>query len=399
MTHERPAPEPAAPSRRARALLDIAALLGTGGFPEDLLTASGGIFAYLDAAPGQPRIPGLAGRLRDRLRKRTDAGAVHAALAELRTLGYVAGDGSGTVFVHESARRNMPAAPDGEAFARAVAAAAEALHDHWPDAPPADERAEADLTMLACTAALSEAAGDTLLEQNTDLLFAAGHRMRESPQYSAEQEAEFWQRLQDDCERVSGADSEDAFGVREQLGGALLARGEQWAETAARHYDLLLADRSSAVAPGDEELLATRANRGEALARAGRAEEAVADLEAALAEAADHGVPPWPWTAHLRSRLALAHRLAGRLDTALALRMEEVETAEQRCGRTSGQALYARLDLACELRDTDLTEDAAEAFRELREDCGRLPAPLDPLPRRVSEEARRALEGLEHAAG
>ncbi|KIH97253.1 hypothetical protein LP52_19960 [Streptomonospora alba] len=404
--------EPGEPSRHARALLDIAALLGTDGFPEELLTTSSGVLAYMDAAPGQPRLPRLTDRLRHRLRRRADAGAVRSALAELRALGQVADDGSGTVLVHESARQRVSAALTGEACARAVATVAEALHEYWldaptgaapglaadPSAPTADERADADRTMLACTAALAESAGDTLLERNTDLLFAAGHRMRESPQYSVEQEVEFWQRLQAGCERVSGADSEDAFGAREQLGGALLTRGRQWAETAARHYDALLADRSRARPPGDEELLATRANRGEALARAGRAEEAAADLEAALVEAADQGVQ-WPATAHLRSRLALAHRLAGDPDAALALRREEVETAQESYGRASGQALYARLDLARELRDADLPDEAAEAFRELRDDCGELRQPADPLRRRLFDEAQTALEELEHGAG
>lgn len=336
MTH-RPdtsaSPEPGEPSRHARALLDIATLLGTDGFPEELLTTSSGVLAYMDAAPGQPRLPRLTDRLRHRLRRRADAGAVRSALAELRALGPVADDGCGTVLVHESARRRVSAALTGETRARAVATVAEALHGYWldaptgaapgiaadPSAPTADECAETDRIMLACTA--------------------------------------------------------------------------------ARHYDALLADRSRARVPGDEEeLLATRANRGEALARAGRAEEAVADLEAALAEAADQGVQ-WPATAHLRSRLALAHRLAGSLDVALALRTEEVETAEESYGRASGLALYARLGLARELRDTDLPDEAAEAFRELRDDCGELLDPVDPIPRRLFDEAQTALEELRHGAG
>ncbi|MUL40095.1 hypothetical protein FZ103_02700 [Streptomonospora sp. PA3] len=307
----------------ARGLLEIASLLDPGGVPADALAASGSVRRYMDRAAGESRRGGLGRRLRGLFTGRAGPAAVDAAFAELRAHGHTAEPEEGFVRVAEPTRRDVLAGLAGESLARAAGHAAGALHellDAFSHAPPgaaggpstpgAEETAEVDRVVLACAAALYDAVGDALVEQDADLLFAVGHVMRESPLYSADEELGFWQRLHDDCARVSGADSEDALSAREQFGGALLAQGDDRAQEAARHYDALLADRTRVLRPGDEELLATRANRGEALARAGRAEEAVADLEEALAEAAAHDASPWT-TDHLRSRLDLARRRAG----------------------------------------------------------------------------------------
>ncbi|QBI52885.1 tetratricopeptide repeat protein [Streptomonospora litoralis] len=373
-----PAPDSHAPvdlsrlPRRARALLEVASLLDPEGFPAEVLTGLGvlDVAPYLREAPGQPRP--VARRILAALRpKGSDARTVQRAFAQLVQHGHLVGDPSSTVRVPEAARRAALAALAGDALTFAAGTAADALDGYWSYRldlnPTAPEHPGLDPVMLANTAALSETAGDILVELSHDLLFQFGHRLR-ATRRPVEEEADYWRRLAAEFERLQGPDTDDALGAREQLAGAYIERGgREEAETAVELYDALLADRHRVHEPGHEETFATAVNRGAALALAGRAEEAVAALQKVATEAADRGAG-WPTTSHVRDRLALAHRLAGRPETALSLLQEAVGTEEEAHGRFSRPALEARLALAGGLREAERKDEAADAYRAVLHD-------------------------------
>ncbi|GAA4892316.1 hypothetical protein [Streptomonospora salina] len=354
--------------RRARAMLELLAVLGPSDVPRSMLIEEPSVHLYMDAPPSSPR--SILGRVAQFRFIRSDGNEADRALRRLAKKGPVSQASAETVGATAPARRAALKAMPERARERAVLALAPALDDQWTasldDDFEAPEAPEVDGPMLARAENLIGLGRETLLADWSDVLETYGYRPAHSSDRTFDEALGFWRGLESDLERLHGPGS--GVHAREELQRPLSSGGGHHAEEAIELYTADIATYRRVHGPEHENVFLVRAGHGAAVAAAGRHDEAAAELASALAEAeAAHGsVSRSAGPVHIA--LAKAHSAADLGDDAVAQLEGTLAAFARPDAEKSADVLRMRADMARELEELGSADSAAEACRNLRTD-------------------------------
>jgi hypothetical protein len=356
-------------------LLVMASLLSPHGIPLTVLTSAAAC-RYLAGSAA----PGTAAPER-----------AEAAVEALQKAGLLAVDWVGPL---PAARMSVPLQAAVRAVAQkgllehAVAAAAGALAERWPEDDPQEAAA---VLLRSCTAAVRSAAGDALLAGGRHLrvLVPAGRSMAAAG--LAGPAAAWWRELASDCARLLGDDHEETLAAARLAAFALLAAGQPQAALAWAQWVMA---RCEATLGSDHPATVTAATvAGQALAAGGRSADAIALLHQTATRSTRalglaHGATIAAWDGHAGACLA-----AGRpADAADSLHRAVTAMTESR-GPDEDATLSAAGRLAAAFLAAGRTREAIDGYGEVLAARERLLGAGHPDALRA-----RALLGSAHAA-
>ena len=407
-----------APSELAWPALRLAAVLGPAGIPGAVLTSSAA-FAYV---AGRPPV------------NQQDLASLQAAFGNLHRVGLITvdpDDEARTVSVPAALALSVRQAIGQAELRRAVAAAADALCEAWPER---QARAGLEQALRDCATGVSRCDDLALWDGGCHPLLDRIGRSLDDAQM-AETAAIYWLELALRCTEYLGPRSPATLAFRERLAAATAAAGR--ADEALVLRDELVADTDSVLGPIDPQAIAARASLAVALRAAGRLPEAITmcqrvaadsdlvfgpvhqqtrqimrELGGACADAGRYqdavgivrrclghcertiGVMH-PETIAVRHHLAGICRRAGRADEATSLYQEALAQAQRADGPASPEAVAAREHLAVALHQACRADDAAAMLEQAISAWRQVPGagPAETLAARANLAALYCLNG------
>ena len=346
--------------------LVFAASLDTSGIPAAVLTAPAAC-AYItgQSSAGQP--------------DGTEPNLVRAAYANLERFGLLSvddRDGVRTVWLHSAVRAAVRTYLAPGNVEQAVAAAAAALLEAWPEAGAPGNGLPLSQALRDSAAALRAFGGDLLWKPDAHpVLLRAGMSLTEAPAL-ADSAIGYWQSLGVTSSQLLGYGHEQSILARDRLADAYAASG-RLAE-ALPVFEASLADREAIFGPQHPETVTARLNAARSLNAAGREPEAIALYEQVLAARERMFGPGHPETLMVRIQLAAAYEVAGRRGDSIRLYDRAVSDAERELGPSHRDTLAARVSLADAYLAAGQAREAITAFQQVLTDQERVMGADDP---------------------
>jgi tetratricopeptide (TPR) repeat protein len=319
------------PAGLAWPALALAACLDPSGIPAQVLTspaACGYITGKQDTGGAEQNL-------------------VKAAYATLQQLGLASVDTASaarTVRLHSTVRACVRAYLAPDSIDQVVQVAAAALLEAWPlTGAPAD----LSQALRDCTAALRAFAGELLWKPEAHpVLLRAGMSMTEPPAL-ADAAIGYWQAMAGTCSRLLGPGHAQSVLARGWLADSYAVAGRPAEALAA--IEATLADREAALGPQHPDTVAARVSAAGSLEAAGRMPEAIALYEQAVTARERLFGPADRETLSVRGQLAAAYSAAGRHGDSLRLHEQVLAVAERELGPLHPDAMTARASLAAAL--------------------------------------------------
>jgi tetratricopeptide (TPR) repeat protein len=363
--------------------LVFAASLDTSGIPAAVLTAPAAC-AYITGQSSTGQLDG------------SEQNLVRAAYANLERFGLLSvddRDGVRTVWLHSAVRAAVRTYLAPGNIEQAVAAAAAALLEAWPEAGAPGTGLPLSQALRDSAAALRAFAGDLLWKPDAHpVLLRAGMSLTEAPAL-AESAIGYWQSLGVTSSQLLGYGHEQSILARDRLADAYAASG-RLAE-ALPVFEASLADREAIFGPQHPETVTARLNAARSLNAAGREPEAIALYEQVLAARERMFGSGHPETLIVRIQLAAAYEAAGRRGDSIRLYDRAVADAERELGPAHRDTLAARVSLADAYLAAGQAREAITAFQQVLADQERAMGADDPatLATRASLAAAYRLAG------
>jgi tetratricopeptide (TPR) repeat protein len=333
------------PGTGAQYLLALAALLDGHGIPGAVFTAPA-VCRYL--APGRAMDPNVA----------------WGSLLSLERTGLVSigpAASSPVVRMSSSLQAAVRAATPKGLLDQVTKAAADALLEAWPNDEPQQWLAR---ELRSCAIGLWQVTGDLLWAGGCHPVLARAGQSMDSARLTGPA-LSYWRKLAATSDRISGAGSPDTLMAGGRLAGALLAAGK--AQEAVAWAQWALAGRARVMGPDDPGTIAARTALGGALLATGQHDAAATVLEAAVADCERVLGPEHPDTLAARQELASAYRKAGKPREAIQLYQHTLADRERIQGPRHPATMTARQQLA----DTYLAEGRIkEAISQLKRVLG-----------------------------
>ena len=346
--------------------LVFAASLDTSGIPAAVLTAPAAC-AYITGQSSAVQLDG------------TEQNLVRAAYANLERFGLVSvddRDGVRTVWLHSAVRAAVRTYLAPVNVEPAVAAAAAALLEAWPEAGAPGTGLPLSQALRDSAAALRAFGGDLLWKPDAHpVLLRAGMSLTEAPAL-ADSAIGYWQSLGVTSSQLLGYGHEQSILARDRLADAYAASG-RLAE-ALPVFEASLADREAIFGPQHPETVTARLNAARSLNAAGREPEAIALYEQVLAARERMFGPGHPETLMVRIQLAAAYEVAGRRGDSIRLYDRAVSDAERELGPSHRDTLAARVSLADAYLAAGQAREAITAFQQVLTDQERVMGADDP---------------------
>jgi tetratricopeptide (TPR) repeat protein len=363
--------------------LVFAASLDTSGIPAAVLTAPAAC-AYITGQSSTGQLDG------------SEQNLVRAAYANLERFGLLSvddRDGVRTVWLHSAVRAAVRTYLAPGNIEQAVAAAAAALLEAWPEAGAPGTGLPLSQALRDSAAALRAFGGDLLWKPEAHpVLLRAGMSLTEAPAL-AESAIGYWQSLGVTSSQLLGYGHEQSILARDRLADAYAASG-RLAE-ALPVFEASLADREAIFGPQHPETVTARLNAARSLNAAGREPEAIALYEQVLAARERMFGSGHPETLIVRIQLAAAYEAAGRRGDSIRLYDRAVADAERELGPAHRDTLAARVSLADAYLAAGQAREAITAFQQVLADQERAMGADDPatLATRASLAAAYRLAG------
>jgi tetratricopeptide (TPR) repeat protein len=335
--------------------LVFAAALDTGGIPAAVLTSPAAC-AYIIGQPGNGQHSAgqhsaghhhRAGPADGTAAASAEQNLVRAAYATLERLGLLSVDRASvvrTVWLHSAVRAAVRAYLAPGNIEQAVAAAAAALLEAWPEADTARSSPPLSQALRDSAAALRAFAGDLLWKPDAHpVLLRAGTSLTEAPALT-DAAIGYWQALGAASSQLLGYGHPHSVLARDRLADAYASSG-RLAE-ALPVFEATLSDREATFGPQHPETVTARLNVARSLNAAGREPEAIALYEQVLGARERMRGPGHPETLTVRVQLAAAYEVAGRRGDSIRLYEQALADAERELGPAHGDTLAARVSLA-----------------------------------------------------
>ena len=383
--------------------LVLAAAFDTSGIPAAVLTSPAAC-AYITGQPADAQAgaapagaataggPGPAGAAAPG----AGPGLVRSAYATLERLGLLSVDRSSaarTIWLPTPVRAAARAYLAPGHVEQAVAAAAAALFEAWPEAGAADSGAQLTQALRDSAGALRAFAGDLLWKPEAHpVLLRAGTSLTEPP-VLADAAIGYWQALNATSSQLLGYGNAQSVLARDRLADAYAGSG-RFAE-ALPVFEAALADREATFGAQHPETVAARLNVARSLNAAGRDQEAIALYEQVLAARERTRGPGHRETVAVRIQLAAAYETAGRRGDSIRLYEQALADAERELGPTHRDTLTARVSLAGAYLAAGQAREAIAAFQRALADQERTTGADAP----AALAARTGLAGAYRVAG
>jgi tetratricopeptide (TPR) repeat protein len=366
--------------------LVLASAFDTSGIPAAVLTSPAGC-AYITGQPadGQASPAGTGPNL------------VRSAYATLERLGLLSVDRASavrTVWLPTAVRAAARAYLAPGNVEQAVAAAAAALLEAWPEADAADSGPQLTQALRDSAGALRTFAGDLLWKPEAHpVLLRAGTSLTEPP-VLADAAIGYWQALNATSSQLLGYGHGQSVLARDRLADAYASSG-RFAE-ALPVFEAALSDREATFGAQHQETVAARLNVARSLNAAGRDPEAIALYEQVLLGARERmRGPGHRETLAVRIQLAAAYEAAGRRGDSIRLYEQALADADRELGPTHRDTLSARVSLAGAYLAAGQAREAITAFQRALADQERTAGADDP----AALAARTGLAGAYRVAG
>jgi tetratricopeptide (TPR) repeat protein len=342
------------PAGLAWPALAFAALFDTGGIPAAVLTSPAAC-AYITG--------------------RQDAGGaqqnlVKSAYATLQQLGLASVDTTSaerTVWLHSCVRAAIRAYLAPGSLDQVVLAAATALLEAWP---ASGASAELSQSLRDCTAALRAFAGELLWKPEAHpVLLRAGMSLSEPPML-ADAAVGHWQTISATCGRLLGPGHAQSVLARGRLADSYAAAGRLGEAIAA--VEAALADRERILGPQHPDTVTARVSAARSLEAAGQLPEAIALFEQAVTARERLFGPAHQDTVSVRLQLADAYSAAGRHDDSLQLHEQTLAAAERDLGPLHAVTMTARAGLAAEQLTAGQPREAVAGYQRTLADRERV---------------------------
>ena len=344
------------PAGLAWPALAFAAMLDTGGIPAAVLAspaACGFITGHMSN--------GSSG----------DQNMVRAAFGNLEQLGLVTVDKTNavrTVWVHPAVRAAVRAYLPPDGMDQAVAAAAAALLEAWPEPGAAAGLSGAgpqlSQALRDCAASLRAFTGDMLWKPEAHpLLIRAGASLDES--LLADAGIGYWQTIAATCSHMLGPAHAQSVQARDRLAAAY---SSAWLAEAMSVFEAALADRERGLGPEHPDTVAARVNLANSYQAAGRDAEAIGLYELALGQNERLFGAGHRDTLAVRSQLAATYQAAGRRGDSIRLCQQTLDDSERALGPTHRDTLAARASLAGAYQSAGQQAEAIAAYQRVLAD-------------------------------
>jgi tetratricopeptide (TPR) repeat protein len=291
----------------------------------------------------------------------TEQSLVRSAYDALERLGLAVVDTTSTaraVWLHASVRSCVRAYLAPGSIDQVVQAAAAALAEAWPPAGAGPDLSQA---LRDCTAALHAFAGDLLWKPEAHpALVRAGTSLLEPPAL-ADAAIRYWQAMSGACGQLFGPGHAQSLLARAQLADAYAIGGR--ADEALASAEAALADRERTLGPEHPDTVTAQVHAARSLETAGRTADAVALYEQALGSRERMFGRAHPETLAVRAQLAGACSAAGRPRDSIALYEQTRSDAAQVLGPLHQDTLAAGAGLAAAYAAAGQRREAIAAYQ------------------------------------
>ena len=326
--------------------LALAAMLDRHGIPGAVLTSPTAC-AYIT---GRPSNAGGA-----------DQNLVRRAISNLARAGLVTIDPATpvrTVQVHFSVQTAVREFIPRSEIEQLVLAAADALHETWPEQ---DGGAQLEQVMRDCTAAVRAMDSALLWKPEAHpLLFRAGMSLESSG--LADAAITYWQSMVSVSTRLLGPAHANSVMARDRLAAAYEAAGRTGDAIAV--FASALNDHERNLGADHRDTIAARGRLAHAYASAGRP-EAIAVYERTVVDSERVLGPGHPSTLAARSGLAGAYQTAGMHKDAIRVNQMLLTDAERLLGAGHASTLAARASLAEAYHAAGRKKDAIDQYNRM----------------------------------
>jgi tetratricopeptide (TPR) repeat protein len=364
--------------------LVLASALDTSGIPAAVLTSPAAC-GYVTGRPADGQ--GNADV--------ADQNLVRSAYATLERLGLLSVDRTNavrTVWLHTAVRSAVRAYLAPGYVEQAVAAAAAALLEAWPEPAPGSSP-QLSQALRDSAGALRAFAGDLLWKPEAHpVLLRAGTSLTEPPVLT-DFAIGYWQALAAANGQLLGYGHAQSMIARDRLAEAYASSG-RFAE-ALPVFEATLSDREATFGSQHPETVTARLNVARSLTAAGREPEAIALFEQVLGARERAGGTGHRETLAVRVQLAAAYELAGRRGDSIRLYEQALAAAERELGPTHAGTLSARASLASAYLAAGQAREAINAFQRALADQERTVGADDP----ATLATRASLASAYRAAG
>jgi tetratricopeptide (TPR) repeat protein len=335
-----------APAGLAWPALALAAMLDPHGIPGSVLTSP----AACGYVTGHPSTAGGP-----------DQNLVRRAIGNLAQAGLVTIDPATpvrTVRMHPSVQAAVRAFIPRSDLEQVVIAAADALHETWPEGV---SDPQLDQAMRDCGSALREVDSAPLWKPEAHpLLFRAGLSLDSSR--LVDSAIAYWHSMAATSTRLLGPAHANSVMSRDRLALAYESAGRM--ADAVGVFAGALTDRERNLGPEHPETIVARGRLAHAYASAGRP-EATAIYERTVADSDRQLGPGHPGTLAARAGLAAAYGVAGRHRDAIGCAQLTLTDADRLLGASHPTTLAARASLAEAYQAAGQTKDAVDQHKRV----------------------------------
>jgi tetratricopeptide (TPR) repeat protein len=331
-----------------------------------------------------------------------DQDLVRGAIASLARSGLVTidpGSAARSLRMHASVRAAVRSWLPASELEQAVLAAANALLETWPDGETAATGGQFEHALRDCALALRENAvtlrasdGGMLWKPEAHpLLFRAGLSLENGRLYDAA--IAHWKSMAATSARLLGPGHANTVTARDRLAAACESAGRP--DEAITLLTAALADRERNLGPEHAETIETRCQLARACQSAGRLADAIAGYERTAADSHQVLGPGHPVTLGARAGLAEAYQAAARPADAIFAHGLLLAEAERHLGAGHPTTLAARCGLGTAYEASGRSKEAIAQFKRALTDNERMAGPAHP----GTIAARARLASAYRAAG
>jgi tetratricopeptide (TPR) repeat protein len=285
---------------------------------------------------------------------------VWAALRSLERTGLLSIDDSGSpplVRLSPAVQAAIRSATSAQMLDQAVAAAAAALLEAWPEQEPPGWL---PVCLRSCADRVIRMAGELLWRGDSyHLLFRLGDSLDAAG--LTRLAARHWSQAAESCERNLGPSHPDSLRANDRLADAFLADGQ--AANALPWFRRLAAERSSHLGGEHPATIAAAVRLGRALLAAGLADDAVTVLERAVADCSHVRGAGHPDALQAREALASAYCASGQLTEGIRQYQRTLADRERSMGAADPATLATALSLGDALLGADRLKEALKQYK------------------------------------
>jgi tetratricopeptide (TPR) repeat protein len=276
---------------------------------------------------------------------------------------------------------------------QAVAAAATALLEAWPEVGAANSDPRLTQALRDSAGALRAFGGDLLWKPEAHpVLLRTGTSLTEPP-VLADSAIGYWQALSATSGHLLGYGHAQSVLARDRLADAYASSG-RFAE-ALPVFEAALSDREATFGAQHQETVTARVNVARSLNAAGRGPEAIALYEQVLGARERMRGSGYRETLAVRVQLAAAYEAAGRRGDSIRLYEQALADAELELGPTHRDTLSARVSLGGAYLAGGQAREAITVFQRALAEQERTAGAADP----ATLATRTGLAGAYRAAG